>query len=291
MRSMVEGASTIAAAFIRPLHPLRRSPSPATRVRNLGSVAIVSLPLVSLPALAGGMVPLDALVAAYPEHLSGHEGNELIWKDGTRMAISDGVKEKSFDVLLDTADIDDMFSIPYVPGPPSGEPALNDDPGRVRNTDFFIKMYGDCRDGEVSAQMQAVRWVDGETVRVINVNGIADRLQRVAEELKTLPDRFRKFLAPSAGTYNCRVIAGTNRMSMHAFAAAIDISTAVTDYWLWNDPVDGRIPFKNQVPFEIVSIFEKYGFIWGGKWYHYDTMHFEYRPELFLAAGERPAGF
>jgi D-alanyl-D-alanine carboxypeptidase len=23
-----------------------------------------------------------------------------------------------------------------------------------------------------------------------------------------------------------------------------------------------------------------YGFIWGGKWYHYDTMHFEYRPEL-----------
>ncbi|MDD5211432.1 MAG: M15 family metallopeptidase, partial [Sulfuricurvum sp.] len=24
----------------------------------------------------------------------------------------------------------------------------------------------------------------------------------------------------------------------------------------------------------------KYGFIWGGRWYHYDTMHFEYRPEL-----------
>jgi peptidoglycan LD-endopeptidase CwlK len=55
--------------------------------------------------------------------------------------------------------------------------------------------------------------------------------------------------------------------------------------------VDGRIPYRNKVPFEIVSIFEKHGFIWGGKWYHYDTMHFEYRPELFLAAGERPAGF
>ncbi|MBP9613702.1 MAG: M15 family metallopeptidase, partial [Sulfurospirillum sp.] len=26
---------------------------------------------------------------------------------------------------------------------------------------------------------------------------------------------------------------------------------------------------------------EKYGFVWGGRWYHYDTMHFEYRPELF----------
>ena len=33
---------------------------------------------------------------------------------------------------------------------------------------------------------------------------------------------------------------------------------------------------------EVVEIFEKYGFIWGGKWYHYDTMHFEYRPELLV---------
>lgn len=26
--------------------------------------------------------------------------------------------------------------------------------------------------------------------------------------------------------------------------------------------------------------FERHGFIWGAKWYHYDSMHFEYRPEL-----------
>ena len=30
------------------------------------------------------------------------------------------------------------------------------------------------------------------------------------------------------------------------------------------------------------DIFEKYGFIWGGKWFHYDGMHFEYRPKLIL---------
>jgi len=29
-----------------------------------------------------------------------------------------------------------------------------------------------------------------------------------------------------------------------------------------------------------VAVFERHGFIWGGKWFHYDTMHFEYRPEL-----------
>ena len=35
-------------------------------------------------------------------------------------------------------------------------------------------------------------------------------------------------------------------------------------------------------PTEIVAIFEKHGFIWGGKWYHFDTMHFEFRPELLV---------
>jgi hypothetical protein len=29
-----------------------------------------------------------------------------------------------------------------------------------------------------------------------------------------------------------------------------------------------------------VAVFERHGFIWGGRWAHYDTMHFEYRPEL-----------
>ena len=33
-------------------------------------------------------------------------------------------------------------------------------------------------------------------------------------------------------------------------------------------------------PLEIVEIFERHGFIWGGRWKHYDTMHFEFRPEL-----------
>ena len=33
---------------------------------------------------------------------------------------------------------------------------------------------------------------------------------------------------------------------------------------------------------ELIAIFEKYGFIWGGRWYHFDTMHFEYRPEILL---------
>ncbi len=40
--------------------------------------------------------------------------------------------------------------------------------------------------------------------------------------------------------------------------------------------------WRNAIPLEIVAAFERRGFIWGGRWAHYDTMHFEYRPELLL---------
>jgi hypothetical protein len=70
-------------------------------------------------------------------------------------------------------------------------------------------------------------------------------------------------------------------MSMHAYAAAIDLSTKETTYWQWVKPgPDGLYHWSNSIPDEIIAIFEKHGFIWGGRWYHYDTMHFEYRPEL-----------
>ena len=42
----------------------------------------------------------------------------------------------------------------------------------------------------------------------------------------------------------------------------------------------GTPAWKNQIPQAIVDAFEAEGFAWGGRWYHYDTMHFEWRPEL-----------
>ncbi len=66
---------------------------------------------------------------------------------------------------------------------------------------------------------------------------------------------------------------------MHALAAAIDVSTVFTDYWRWSKPVDFISPYRNKLPFEIVIIFDRHGFIWGGKWYHDNTMHFEYRAD------------
>jgi hypothetical protein len=66
---------------------------------------------------------------------------------------------------------------------------------------------------------------------------------------------------------------------MHAFGAAIDLNASVGKYWRWSGLSDASRA-NHSVPREIVEIFERHGFIWGGNWYHVDSIHFEYRPEL-----------
>jgi hypothetical protein len=224
------------------------------------------------------------LLAAYPQHLEKIEGNDLVWRDGTRMPIDDGKGAKPFERWLAEPDIGDMFALTYPAGAEVSPPAVDFDPGRARNTSFFDKVYGDCRKGEVEKNLAMVDWVPShgrQRLPFNRGNGAAQALEAVSRELAALPPSFDVFLVPSAGTYNCRVIAGTDRVSAHGYAIAIDIALKRSDYWRnAAGGTNGSIRFKNEIPMEIVRIFEKHGFIWGGRWYHYDTMHFEYRPEL-----------
>lgn len=219
------------------------------------------------------------LARAYPDQIASVDATHVTFRDGTRVPVSDGREGKTEAQRVADADVDDMFAEPYRPGPPSGPPAH--DPGRARSAALFNHMYGDCNRGEVSRRMRAVRWMPsrgGGTVQVTTVNGVADRLEAVIAELERLPPAMTRYLVPSAGTYNCRMIAGTESRSMHAWGAATDVSTAQSDYWRWSGGENAT--YRNRIPFEIVEIFERHGFIWGGKWRHFDTMHFEYRPEL-----------
>ncbi len=247
--------------------------------RWLLPVVAVCLVLASLVPTSAQTISLDTLVGAYPDFLAGHDGTDLIWKDGTRMKLSDGRGGKSFDETLRHASILDQLSIPYIKGPLTAPPGREDDPGRFRNTAFFNKMYGDCTKGQVQRKLTRIPWLPksgGGTVMITTVNGVADRLRAVSAELDLLPPAIRKFAVPSAGTFNCRTVQDTGNPSVHAWGAAIDINTKYADYWLWRP----NSPYRNRIPPEIVDIFEKHGFIWGGKWGHFDTMHFEYRPEL-----------
>lgn len=226
------------------------------------------------------------LKSAYPDDISAVEGNAVIFKDGTRLAIDDGGGEKSFDAWLARPDIADMFRFTYPAGEALTVPASDFDPGRARNTAFFEKIYGNCRTGDVRPDLVSVVWLKTKAPQRVLMsarNGVAEKLRGVSAELDALPSRFDRFLTPIAGSYVCRAIAGTSTPSAHGYGIAIDIALSQSNYWRWDQRRDRRhrVPqYRNAIPIEIVAIFEKHGFIWGGRWSHYDTMHFEYRPEL-----------
>jgi hypothetical protein len=259
----------------------RRRFAVAARIFAASSLVILAA-ATSLFAQERIGAALDALVAAYPRALAGHDDKSLRWRDGTVMPVSDGAVSKTFPDLLQHASIVDMFRIPYPRGPLEKPPAADADPGRFRNTAFFTKMYGDCKKGEVTPRLVSLPWLPktwGKSIRITSVNGVDEHLRAISAEIDALPGEIKRAGYPIAGTYNCRAVADTGEPSPHSYGIAIDLNLAFSDYWYWR-PHDGPIAYRNRMPDEIVAIFEKHGFIWGGKWYHFDTMHFEYRPEL-----------
>lgn len=222
------------------------------------------------------------LVKAYPGYLKEVDGNYIVWKDGIRMLWDDG-KTKTFNQALNNPDLEDQMAQPYALGEKYTIPTVDQDPGRIRYEPFFLKMYGGSKE-EVEKNLVEIDWLPKTShtkLKVTKVNGVAEKLQAISKELEALP-HLHKYLVDPGGTFSWRKIAATTRMSNHSYAIAIDINVKHSNYWQWEvKDSTTRIQYRNRIPMEIVKIFEKYGFIWGGKWYHYDTMHFEYRPELF----------
>ncbi|MDR1787276.1 MAG: M15 family metallopeptidase [Treponema sp.] len=93
----------------------------------------------------------------------------------------------------------------------------------------------------------------------------------------------------SADAWNWRSVAETESRSFHSYGTAIDLLPqnlkGLQTYWLWasrTNPEWWNIPYTKRFhpPKEVIEAFEEQGFIWGGKWFLFDTMHFEYRPEI-----------
>lgn len=224
------------------------------------------------------------LIKAYPDRIAGYKKNKIYFHDGSSLIYDDHIEHKSFQQLLSHPDIEDQFFYPYLKGtiPASIEPYS--DPGRIRNESFFKKLYGESP-REVRRNLVEIIWCPkmvGETIKVTKVNKVHKALEKVSAELDAHPE-LKPYLSDIGGMFNWRKIRGTNRLSMHSFGMTIDINTRYSDYWQWTcrcTEEEVKLPYQNRIPQKIVDIFEKNGFIWGGKWYHYDTMHFEYRPEL-----------
>lgn len=260
------------------------------RRRGLTGICVVLLFAVSAgkasanePTLAE---KLSLLALAYPDAIERVDGNALILRDGGPPIVIDDGRTKSHAEKLAAADVEDSLSQIYPLGVCANPLAVDFDPGRIRNQPLLMRLYGGSAEA-VRRDLVAVDWF-GERLRVTKRHGAAGALQAVASDLAGRAE-LRRYLVPSAGTFNWRRIAGAATLSVHSFGAAIDLNTSFADYWGWaSKGKDGALRYRNRYPLEIVEIFERRGFIWGGRWYHFDTMHFEYRPELIAIA--RAAG-
>jgi len=247
---------------------------------------IISILSFISPAFAQtASIPPSAqkLIDCYKGYITGYASNYIIFNDGSKLIWDDGIKNKSAQELLEHPDLKDMFTQKYPKGT-SVTPPVNFDPGRVRDGAFFLKIYGSNKK-EVESHLTTITWCPklvGQKIVVTKINGVAEQLKKVSAELDKHPE-LKKYLINIGGTFSWRDIKGTDRHSMHSFGMTIDINTTYSDYWEWTCKCTNEntsIKYQNRIPQIIVDTFEKYGFIWGGKWYHYDTMHFEYRPEL-----------
>ena len=206
--------------------------------------------------------------------------NHIFFKDGKSIIYNDN-KEKNIEGLLKYPDIEDQYHYLYNL---SNDNSLNTDAGRIRNEDFFKRIYGSSS-AEVQKNLVSIVWCPSfvnQRIQVTKKCGVADSLKKVSLALDKHPE-WKKYLTAVGGTFNWRKISGTSRLSAHSFGMTIDINSSHSNYWQWDcSCIDEtkKLSYRNSIPLEIVEIFEKYGFIWGGKWLHYDTMHFEFRPEL-----------
>lgn len=226
------------------------------------------------------------LMMAYPEYITNIECKEdgrvyLVMKSGRKL-LYDDKREKSSSEKLSNPDLQDMLEQVYPLVPVKSVLEKNSDPGRCRVYGLLSEVYGSSKK-DIESKLTTLNL---GYYQFNSSNKAAESLKAVMKELiplaKTNP-HIGSCVFPCSGTYNYRLIAGTNQLSPHSYGIAIDLAVNKKDYWKWSSRAEGDKRLSTY-PNELVEIFEKNNFIWGGKWGHFDIMHFEYRPEIILKA-------
>lgn len=237
----------------------------------------------------------EALLESYPADLTVVDAGSktLKVKGGATYVFDQHPGQRSYQELFDVPDLEDTFYNVYpLTCSPDWKPQLNFEPGRFRNEPFLKDLFGHS-ESEVEGSLVQQKWLNNQGIRVTTRQKVSEKFARLARFFEqNSMTQFLQFVWPSAGAFNYRPIAGTNHLSSHSFGNAMDVNTKFSNYWKW-DESNPNAPFHytNHIPCEVIEAFENEGFVSGAKWYHYDTMHFEYHPELIAFAKKLQATF
>ncbi len=158
-------------------------------------------------------------------------------------------------------------------------------------TDVMESLWGST-EAEIREHGRSVRFLDHRMF----LNGLLIAPLAAAEEdilaVAATDAEVAEWIDEMSITYSLitRDIAGTDTQSQHAWGLAFDLVPTSYEgqhvYWRWSRALDRegwpRIPVERRwsPPARVVEIFERNGFVWGGKWTLFDAIHFEYRPEV-----------
>lgn len=176
-------------------------------------------------------------------------------------------------------DIKEAMAQPYPLEPERPPTPSGFAPGRKRAYDMLNALYG----ADATRIARNLHYVSFLNRKLAMAPQAAAAFEKVKADLAHLAQNvaMRSWLIPE-GAFHWRKIAGENVLSSHSYGIAVDIGVKKSPYWRWSKVMPH--PLQKTYPSDIVSAFERHGFIWGGKWHEYDLMHYEYRPELVCKA-------
>ncbi|MCI4665881.1 MAG: M15 family metallopeptidase [Neomegalonema sp.] len=225
-----------------------------------------------------------ALELAYPGVTVDMAKNRVVIDGAAAMPLHDAV-ERTAEEALKSGSVRDQFRYRYpLEFDLDARRTPWNDPGRIRHQPFFLALYGpERRDVERSLTKVRAKKRRGPLFVFTKRRRVACQAAAALAAIERAGLLSHAAFKSIGGSYKWRVIAGTKRLSAHSYGISFDLNAKLGGYWRWAGQPAGRVgDYRNRIPKEIVEIFERYGFIWGGKWHHYDGMHFEYRPELIL---------
>ena len=150
----------------------------------------------------------------------------------------------------------------------------------------------DAKDEEYKTFSSKLKEIQNSNHDILGLMALVDIYYLTKKELAKKDSEVNNFVKKlsSASGYYWRTIRDSGNKSFHSLGIAVDILPVGWNqkniYWGWRRDLDPDNWMKTPLdrrwmpPKKVVDIFEKYGFIWGGKWVIWDNMHFEYHPEL-----------
>jgi hypothetical protein len=209
-------------------------------------------------------------------------GRAIHFEDGRLLDASRPNRRESCDPLFYRYPLDPVTEPPAVPA---------DFPSACR--DVLEALWGDD-ETEIRRHTRGVRFLNR---RMIVNQILLEPLAAVERDLLQLAARSAPVAAWIASieiaySFIVRDISAADTPSYHGWGLAFDLVPSSYEgravYWRWSRALDREgwqsIPMAGRwsPPHAAIEVFERHGFVWGGKWAYFDMIHFEYRPEIIL---------